>query len=365
MAKRGVVDLALSGIISLIFLITSAVYFFAGLFVLSYNSRSALHRLLCLSFLCLSWWGFAFAVANAAPDYETALFWRRLAAAGWGIYYSLFLHYVLLLTERNALLQKYWLYLFLYLPALLNVFLYGICDQTALQAYHLVQTPAGWVNMAGILALDLAHLAHYIGFALTGLVLLLTWGMTARERTKRKIARIIGYAVVAALIIGTLTEHAISEIFQVSFPQLGPIAILIIAFAMFYCIRRYGMMRQMPKDMVSWENQMLNEYAQAKLHFYLAMGLFFGGFVSFAALFLTNRASLAFAIVFSSVFTVAGIIIYIIRSLGLKPDLKDTIIGILLAAALPVLTVLIYEFTATHSWTLPVVFVLNYDYFQQ
>jgi diguanylate cyclase (GGDEF)-like protein len=358
MAKMRCVDLALSDIISLIFLMTSAVYFFFGLLVLSYNSRSALHRLLCLSFLCLSWWGFAFTVVNTAPDHETALFWRRLAAAGWGIYFSLFLHFILLLTERNALLQKYWLYLFLYLPALINVFLYGIYDQTALRAYNLVQTPAGWVNMAGILTLDLAFLVHYIGFTLAGLVLLLTWGMNDRERIKGKIARIIGYSILAALIMGTLTEHAINEIFQISFPQLGPITILIPAVAMFYCIRRYGMMRRLPKDMEPSEYQMLSEYAQSKLYFYLAMGLFFGGFVSFAALFLTNRASLAFAMVFSSVFMIAGIIIYIIRSLNLKPDLKDTIIGIILAATLPVLTVLIYEFTASHSWTLPVIFVL-------
>jgi predicted signal transduction protein with EAL and GGDEF domain len=42
----------------------------------------------------------------------------------------------------------------------------------------------------------------------------------------------------------------------------------------------------------------------------------------------------------------------------LKADLKDTIVGVVLAITLPVLTVLIYEFTNTHSWTLPVIFVL-------
>jgi hypothetical protein len=352
------VNLALMDIISLIFLITSAIYLFFGLVVLSYNTQSAIHRLLCISFLCLTWWSFTFSVANNAPNYEAALFWRRLASAGWGVYYSPLLHFILLLTERNALLNKYWSYLFLYLPALLNIFLYGIFDQTALQVYELVQTPAGWVNVAGILPLDLSHFLHYLVFLLTGIILLLHWGMTARERAKRDIARIIGHAAAAALIIGTFTEHLIYEVFQINFPQLAPIVILIPALAMFYCIRRYGMMRQLPKDMTLLENQMFSKYAQSKLHFYLAMMLLLGGFLGFAALHFTNRASLTFAMMFGSVFTAAGIIVYSIRSLDLKPALKDTITGMTMAAMVLVLTVLVYHFTATHAWALPLAFVL-------
>lgn len=350
--------MSLPEMLSFIFFLTSAVYFFCGVMVISYNSSSTLHRVLFCSFLCLAWWAFAFTIANNAPSYETALLWRRLASAGWGIYYSLFLHYSLILTERKALLQKYWLYLLLYLPAALNVFLYGIHEQAARASYHLLKTPFGWANIAGVTALDMPHFISYIGFTLASIILLFHWGLTAQERTKRKIALLIGSTAILALIIGTLTEHFLSAIFQVHFPQLGPIVIMIPAFAMIYCIRRYGLMRQIPKGATAPRNQMLSEHAQAGFFLYLALASFLGGIVSFATLFFTNQASLAVALVISAVFTLAGIIIYVVRNLSLKADLKDTIIGVVLVVTLPALIVLFYEYTAAHPWTLPMVFLL-------
>jgi diguanylate cyclase (GGDEF)-like protein len=343
---------------SVIFLVTSAVYFFYGWMVLSYNSRSTQHRVLFISFLCLSWWAFAFTVANNAPDIETALLWRRLASAGWGIYYSLLLHYILILTERSALLQKRWLYLLLYLPAALNVFLYGIYDETALASYNLLKTPLGWVNIAGLTALDLSHFASYIVFTLASIIYLLHWGLTAQNRINRRIALLIACSAFLALIIGTLTEHLINAVFRVSFPQLGPIVIIIPALTMFYCIRRYGMMRQMPKDMAPLGDHLLSEYTQTRLYLYLALAAFFGGLVSFAALYFTNHASLPAALLISAVFMLAGIIAYMTRSFRLKADLKDTIVGVVMAVTLPGLTVLIYEFTDLHSWNIPMIFVL-------
>lgn len=199
--------------------------------VLSYNSKSCRHRVLFCSFLSLSWWAFTFTVANNVPDFETALLWRRLASAGWGIYYSLLLHYVLLLTKRYILLQKYWLYLLLYLlllylPAVLNVFLYGICSETASVSYVLLNTPFGWVNVSGITALDIPHLASHHIFVLASVSFLLHWGVTAQESAKRKPALLIDYSVFFALIIGTATDTLINTIFQADFPQFGPVVII-------------------------------------------------------------------------------------------------------------------------------------------
>jgi len=346
-------------IISFIFLIICAVYFFYGVMVLSFNSKSTQHRVLFFSFICLSWWAFAFTIANNAPDYGTALFWRRLASAGWGIYYSLLFHYILILTEKNTLLQKPWLYPLLYLPAALNVFLYGIYDETALLSYHLLKTPLGWTNVAGITAMDMAHFASYIGFSLASIVTLIHWGVTAKEQVKRITALIISCSALLALIIGTLTDHLISVVFQVNFPQIGPIVIMFPALTMFYCIWRYSLMRDMPRDMAPKEDHLLSEHTQARLFLYLALAAFLGSFVGFASLFFTDRAPLETTLVFSGVFFLAGIFIYVTRNLNMKADAKDAIAGVVLAVTLLVLTVIIYEFTTSHSWYMPVMFLLT------
>ncbi|MBS4008312.1 MAG: EAL domain-containing protein [Clostridium sp.] len=343
---------------SVIFLLASAVYFFYGILVLSYNGSSTQHRVLFCSFLCLSWWAFAFSIANSAPDFETTLLWRRLASVGWGIYYSLLLHYILILTEKNTLLQKYWLYLLIYMPATLNVFLYGIYDRTVHASYHLLKTPLGWVNVAGVKTLDIPHLASYLVFTLASVIFLFHWGITSQKRTKRKIALIIGGSTFFALIIGTLTEHLINAFFQVDFPQIGPIVILIPALAMFYCIRRYGLMQQISKVMSTEKNQMLSDYAQARLFLYLALASLLGSYIGFATLYFANLASLTISLYFGAVLMLAGIIIFVTRTLNLKADLKDTIIGLVLAITLLALTLIIYEFTKSHSWNVTIIFVM-------
>ncbi|HAP32508.1 MAG TPA: hypothetical protein DCQ14_05585, partial [Firmicutes bacterium] len=243
-------------------------------------------------------------------------------------------------------------------PAALNVFLYGIFNQTAQVSYYLFKTPAGWVNMAGITALDMAHFASYIGFTLAGIIFLLHWGLTAQERTKRKIALLIGCSIILALIIGTLTEHLLSALFRINFPQLGPTVIMIPALVMLYCIRRYALMRQIPEDMHTARNQMLSGYVQARLFFYLAMSAFFGSIVGFMVLFFENHASLTVTLILCAVPAVAGIILYAATNLNLKIEHKDIIAGVVMAAILPVLTVLVYEYTTVHLWNLPIIFVL-------
>ena len=62
-------------------------------------------------------WTFAFAISNSLCDLQEVLIWRRIAALGWGSAFSLMLHFMLILTEKQKLLAAPKTYVALYLPA--------------------------------------------------------------------------------------------------------------------------------------------------------------------------------------------------------------------------------------------------------
>lgn len=139
--------MTLSYIYSFVLFITFAIYFILGMYILSLNTGSKLNRLYCIACLSLSIWSFCFSITNSAPDYETAILWRRLASLGYGTVYSILLHFSLILTERTAVLKNKWIYVVLYFPAAVNVIAFGY-NASAKEQYNLIYTAAGWVNIS-------------------------------------------------------------------------------------------------------------------------------------------------------------------------------------------------------------------------
>ena len=96
--------------------------------------------------LSLSLWTFGFTIAISAGDYESCLFWRRFSALGWGTFFAVLLHFTLLLTEKKELLKQWWIYLFIYFPAVVVVFAFSVSNDLAPILYNLVETEWGWIN---------------------------------------------------------------------------------------------------------------------------------------------------------------------------------------------------------------------------
>ena len=69
-------------IVSIIYFIVCTIYFFYGLLIRSYDAKSPMHLLFFCCCLDLSIWAFSFAIGNVAADYDSALFWRRVASIG-------------------------------------------------------------------------------------------------------------------------------------------------------------------------------------------------------------------------------------------------------------------------------------------
>lgn len=347
----------LPDIFSAVFFLACAIYFFYGLLILSYNAKSMMHWLFFFCCLDMSLWALSFSMGNIATNYESCLFWRRIALFGWGPIFSFFLHYVLLLTE-NSLLKKKWIYPLLYVPVFLNIFLYGIFTPTAVQSYNLVQTNFGWINIAGNTILDWYYDLYYLSFTVIGIILLIRWGLVSKDIAKRKQAFLIGGSFTVAMLIGTLTEYVINYFLREKVPQLAPIIILLPVSVILYCIRRFQFMRTKIVSKEPEADQILSEHAKSKLYFYLSITYMIAGFVNFWVQFLSRREQVDDILLFSLVIFGMGLVVCVIQNLRIRPEYKQLSSNIAYVASIPVITLKYTSVSGIYAWVVPVFLML-------
>ena len=344
-------------IVSLFFLVACAIYLLYCLLGLSNKTRSAMYWLflgLCLS---MSVWAFSFSAGNVATDYESCLIWRRIGSIGWGTMFSFFIHYILLLTE-NRMLKKKWIYIILYLPAILNIFLYGIYTNTAVQSYNLVNTSYGWINISGNTALDWYYNIYYVSFSLIGIILLLRWGFKSKDKIKQKEAILISVSYIFAIISGSLTEYIINYFFQAKVPQLASIIILLPLSVMLYFNRRHNFMRMETVSQETEANQILSERTKLKLYFYLAVTYGIAAFAIFGLQFYSRREQISDILPFSSTIFGMGFLLVIIQNLKIKQEYKHLLSNIIIVVSVPVMILKFTSTSAVYAWAVPVIMML-------
>lgn len=345
-------------VFSLMFFIAFAIYFFLGIYILARNFKSNMHRVFFYISLDLCIWAFSFSISNSAPNAEMSIFWRRVAAFGWGSLYSFLLHFILILTEKYDLLHKKWLYVVLYLPAILNVFVFSIDGDIAIKGYNLIYTYAGWVNVSASSIWDRLFQFNYVSFTMIGIGLIWHWGKSSKERVKKKQAYMMVASYATALLIGTLTEFTINLYFSNKVPQLAPVIILIPTSVMFYCIKKYGLMAPEVKSQVADAGQILSDVTRSKLYLYLTRVYILGAFVYFASQYFGNRESLESALLFSAIMLLLGLILQLIQDFNIRTDIKDNLSNIIMTVSIPLMILRYNDYSSIYAWAVSIIFVI-------
>ncbi|SEU27806.1 EAL domain-containing protein [Paenibacillus sp. NFR01] len=345
-------------IYSLVFFIAFAIYFTLGMYTISLNSKSVLNRLYLAACLALSIWAFCFSLANSAPDYATALFWRRLSSVGWGTVYSFLLNFYLLLTEKHRILKKKWLYALLYLPALVNVIAFGL-SETAKTQYKLAETSVGWVNISANTWGDVFFDLYYVLFSLIGLMLLFRWGRGTKDPIKKKQAYLFLGSYIVTVVLGTLTDMIVNTYTSYTLPQLAPVFVLLPTTAIFYAIKRYGLMGQGKSDRVE-PGRILSEVNMERFIKIMSFVYVIGGLLNFTAQYFFNQhpPQLQEILVFSAYFFAIGILLTLINVLPIKTDYKEVIFILLMLVTILLIAVNFVETASITVWAAPFIVIM-------
>lgn len=233
---------------SILFFSVCIVSMVSGVLVLLNNPKAPGNRCFFAMIIAINFWSVGLAFANIAPDAATCNTWRHVSAVGWGTVYAITLHFFLIITGKKTLLKKWWFYIFLYLPAIICLLAFAIPSGLNPNPYNLQRTEFGWVNVKTIAEhniWDWIFRAYYIGYAVTGLILVRQWGRKSSEHNIKMQSRIIFLSFAGALILASITDVLLGNFFA-QLPQMAPIILLIPIIAIYHAIEKYGFIVSRP-----------------------------------------------------------------------------------------------------------------------
>lgn len=343
-------------ILSIIFYITASFYILLGVYVLYLNAKNIMNILFCLVCASLCAWAFSFSVGNYSNQYEVALFWRRFASTGWGIIFSYLLHFVLILTGQTRMLQKRWIYILIYLPAFISIYVFGISGKLAESIYQLKYTDSGWINTSST-PWDIFYNSYYGTFVLLSLYLIWRWRRTATDPEISRMSGILLGSFAFAAAGGTLTEFVINTYTSVTLPQMAPVVAVLPILCCFYSVKHYGLM--LPKAAPPTEQGMiLNKYSYNSVYRVMAMVLLLGALLNFGTQYYFNEGDIRQVFLFSSSIFLVGILIRLLQASKLKNTVKDIMFMLLLAIFIPVMNFQYIRSASVTIWAAPILFIM-------
>lgn len=255
-----------------------------GIYAISFNRSGIVNRLFLAITVSLAIWSFAYSVALSAPTAEESTFWRCITVFGWGIIYSIVLHFVLVLGNRPFLKRRMAL-VAIYLPALINIILYSPYGVFGPAQYDMMHTEFGWVNTFPTTIDAYWLFLYYIVFGVVSLVLLFRWlrEVGSNIYLKKDVVKFkISFYFAAAL--GILAD-ILPDILEIKFFPKVTVAILFIPLvALFMALKRFGMFFEGEKtEMLSspYDLTMADERDRTLLFQVVSLILLAGGAMSF------------------------------------------------------------------------------------
>ena len=229
--------------LSIIYYICGCFYAFLCAYTVVANAKSKINRLFLVLTSSMAIWSFSYSLSNSASTAEVSAFWRSFSVFGWGVFYSILLHFVLILTKTESRLNKRIMHSMIYLPALINIILFAPLGLVAEQQYEMVQTDFGWVNTIPLDIWGIWFIVYYSVFLLASLILLVRWWKNIEPHTPlKRQATYFLISILVPLILGVATETLPDILGESSLPQLTIIFLMIPMTTLYTASRKFGLL---------------------------------------------------------------------------------------------------------------------------
>lgn len=347
-------------LLSLVYFATFIIYVFFSIYVLLLNPKAQINRVFFLIPFNMAIWSFAFSIANNSPNYDTALFWRRVAAIGWGSVFSCILHFIAILTLTEEKYKSYRRkYFILYVPAVINIIVFCLYGPIARLQYNLVLTRFGWTNVSVNNYWDWFYNFYYISCICITIVLLIFYGIRTTEKRIQRQSLLLILTFFVAFILGSITDIFLGALFDIPSVQTGPIVILIPVLAFYIVIKRYGLINVIHSTPSIFDGNILTIETRIKMFSYLAFIFTLGSLLSFAYQFFIHETDVADAIIYNGGFFIFGVILYTLLYIKATDAYKDFIMMSILIITIPYAILRYSSYDASITvWSVPFIFIL-------
>ncbi len=343
-------------VFSIVFSFICIIGSFLGLYTLYSNPKSETNRIFFVLTISLFIWSFGFAMAISATDISNALFWRRFSAFGWGTFYCILLHFLISLTGRNSLLNKWWKYILLYIPAFLCILVFTYIPGINPKQFNLVLTAFGWVNISIKNFWDWYFILYYFSYTTTGLVLVWKWMRSRSSRNAKKQSQIILTSFIITLVLGGFLETIVNNVFSIKIPQVAPIIMILPVITINYAMQRYGLL-DMKRN--TTETVLFDEQIRMKVIHYLANSLFAASILNIITMyFMIENKNVVSTFLFSGLLVLLGLMFEAIQRMNKSTRFKDFLYAGAFFILIPVLTLSFIRFAGVTVWALAFIFLI-------
>ena len=343
-------------IFSFLFLLICGSYLFFGSYIVSVNSKEKSNRLFFVLCIFLSVWAFGLAMSISVADMESCFFWRRVSALGWGTFAGILLHFFLILTDKQRLLNKWWIYFLIYLPAAVFIYIFSLSHDLAILQYNFINTPFGWINKAENNIWNVLYNIYYYGYIVIGLGVLWYWGKHSRDEQNKKQAKLILSGFGISLGIGLILAILGNELFLTGATQKVSNIMFIAILAVFYSIKKYKLVKTPPINM---DEIILNKATRIKTYNYLSICFIAGSFLNLISrYFLEQQEDLTSIVSFSGLLLAIGVVIQIVQHVEPLKKHQNYIIMVIIGLAIPVISFEFLSIASLTIWAFPFILII-------
>jgi hypothetical protein len=206
---------------------------FLGVYIFHKGPQRMLNRVFSLFAFSLAIWGISEVGHRVADSPEDAYLWMRGGGIGWCFMASLYFHFVLIFTKRETFLKKKSIYVFLYLPPL--IFLYLFLTTDLIYGQQIVKRSWGYTSLPGniVWTFFLYYFLQYL-LGIYFIADIKKKGSTLEEKQAKPLQ--IGATVF--LVIATTTNIAF-PLLDVQLPEIGSSVSLILTACTLYAILKH------------------------------------------------------------------------------------------------------------------------------
>ena len=215
------------------------VYLAMAAFVLIRNAAAWVNRFCALVLACFALWCLGkIVIHHPETPVSLALFFQDIVIVGaWG-FSGFLLLFALALTERDALLERVWLY-----PAVFGLPLTAILMQwTRASVVAYVPRDYGWGLAWRPTLLTGLTLGYIFLGTVAAAVLALCYSRRTKDATKRKGARLIAGSILVGILLGFGTNVIGPNLVAVDLPDLGQNLGIFWTAGLVYAITRYRLL---------------------------------------------------------------------------------------------------------------------------
>ena len=331
-----------------ILLIASAGISFAfGLYATNIIFRTTIDRLLMIVCVALMVWALGLAITVAADSTEIARIGYLIAPLGWGPMSGLLLHFTLLLTEKDGILKKWWIYVFLYLPGLLMVLGFTVIPAMGQFEDSFAHTIFGWVPVVNYDFWDCFFYLYYIIYTIVNLSVLIIARRGSRDENMRIQVTALAICYIIAYTLGTISDVVMGYL-DVLIPRHSTVFSLIPLGAIVYIVKKHS-------DMSEKSQRQRKFFGIDIVHdkVYLIMGIAFGlgSIVNIVSQKLAYEEPNIPNINEFSIFLIAvSISIMIVNRLKINGVTKEMIISAIFALIIPYITLRYVRYGSISIW---------------